>query len=63
MKAWPHLAKIALSNDVFKLYVLPLQDRIGEGLWRWFGPPCQGQCSRVKLQNSLLTLRVQRVSV
>lgn len=53
-----HLAKVALSNDIFKLYVLPLQDWIGEGLWGWFGPPCQGQSSWVKLQNSLLTLGV-----
>lgn len=56
-----HLAKIALSDDILKLNVLPLQDRIGEGLWGGLGPPGQGQSSRVKLQNGLFTLRLQTV--
>lgn len=40
-----HLAKVSLSNDIFKLYVLPLKDWIGEGLWRGLWPSCQGQSS------------------
>ena len=40
-----HLAEVALSDDIFKLNVLPFEDWIGEGLWGGLGSSCQGQSS------------------
>lgn len=44
-KKLKHLAKVALSNDIFKLYIFPLQDWVGEGLRGGLGPSCKGQSS------------------
>lgn len=40
-----NLAKVAFSDNIFELYVLPLKDWISQRFWGGLGPSCESQSS------------------